>query len=343
MEAPGENSKLVSIVMPLFNKASFVEATIKSIINQTYTQWECIVVDDGSTDESIEKAERLSKSDKRIKVYQRHRSPKGANTCRNIGIEKSGGVYIMFLDADDVLAEHCLQKRVEFALTHNDCDFWVFTVQSFRDKIENVKTKLLLECNNDSQYLRGFLRHELGWIILSALWSAKAISHLSGFNESLQRYQDVDFHIRALATGLKFKVNNSNHPDAYYRLPDVNRWPTNVAFRGKIIDSAIKLELMKEKHVSNAFFKAKKHGYRYVFFHFIYPNKYFFPMKYKAYIRFGIKYGYMGNADMCKLFLLAVLEKLRLHNMKYTGYYKIKALLLSNEKDHQDFKAVNHA
>ena len=94
---------LVSIVIPLYNRAELIAETLQSVLMQFYQNWECIVVDDGSTDNSFQVIKSLFEKDNRIKVYERNREPKGASTCRNIGIEKSNGEYIIFLDSDDLL------------------------------------------------------------------------------------------------------------------------------------------------------------------------------------------------------------------------------------------------
>ena len=83
---------LVSIIIPNYNRADLIVETLNSIIAQTYTNWECIVVDDGSTDDSIKVIDEYSKLDPRIYLYIRpNHKRKGANSCRNYGLEMSRG------------------------------------------------------------------------------------------------------------------------------------------------------------------------------------------------------------------------------------------------------------
>ncbi|KIC01072.1 hypothetical protein OA88_15890, partial [Flavobacterium sp. JRM] len=87
-----------SIVIPLYNKAYYIENTIKSVLYQSFTDYEIIIINDGSTDNSLEKV--LEFNDKRIQLYTQQNQ--GASVARNLGIEKAKYNYIAFLDADDL-------------------------------------------------------------------------------------------------------------------------------------------------------------------------------------------------------------------------------------------------
>ena len=81
-------------------------------MNQTSPSWEWIIIDDGSTDNSWEKLLSLQAKDERIRLFQRNRAPKGACTCRNIGIDKARGDYLLFLDSDDLLSSTAIETRI---------------------------------------------------------------------------------------------------------------------------------------------------------------------------------------------------------------------------------------
>ncbi|UXX81111.1 glycosyltransferase [Reichenbachiella carrageenanivorans] len=102
---------LVSIIIPSFNREALIAETLQSVLDQTYPTWECLIVDDGSIDGTKAVAQSFIEKDARFKWLERHREPKGAPTCRNIGIEKSKGEYVIFLDSDDLLYPHCIEKR----------------------------------------------------------------------------------------------------------------------------------------------------------------------------------------------------------------------------------------
>ena len=90
---------MITVIIPLYNAARFIEETLQSVQAQTYTDWECIVVDDGSTDNGAEIVQRMAQADTRIHyVYQSNAGPSAA---RNHGLRLAKGDYIQFLDADD--------------------------------------------------------------------------------------------------------------------------------------------------------------------------------------------------------------------------------------------------
>ena len=125
------NNDLVSIVVPVYNAARFLEKTIASVQNQTYTNWELILVDDHSTDNSVEIIQKYLKDDKRIKLFKNSVNSYAAVT-RNKGIDESKGRYIAFLDADDLWVPTKLEKQVRF-MQQKDCAF-SFTGYEFADE-----------------------------------------------------------------------------------------------------------------------------------------------------------------------------------------------------------------
>lgn len=88
----------ISIIVPVYNREKLLPETLESISNQTYTDWECVLVDDGSTDNSLQLLHNLASKDFRLKVYSRPEEyKKGAPSCRNYGYELATGEYIQFL------------------------------------------------------------------------------------------------------------------------------------------------------------------------------------------------------------------------------------------------------
>ena len=92
---------LVSIIIPVFNRETTISRAIQSVLDQTYQQWECIIVDDCSTDRSTEIVSQYKHRDSRLQLFRLPRNS-GANVARNFGIERSSGSYIALLDADDL-------------------------------------------------------------------------------------------------------------------------------------------------------------------------------------------------------------------------------------------------
>jgi len=113
---------LVSIIIPLFNASGYIEETVESVINQTYQNWELIVVDDCSTDNSREQVKELAKKDKRISLIESEINFGGPARPRNIGLDNAKGEYIAFLDSDDVFLEEKLEKQLEIFNKNDDVD-----------------------------------------------------------------------------------------------------------------------------------------------------------------------------------------------------------------------------
>ncbi len=107
---------LVSIIIPCFNREDLLPATLDSVLNQTYANWECIIVDDHSTDTTPEIGIEYASRDGRFIFLKRPKEkPKGAASCRNIGLEHAKGDYIQFLDSDDLLHPEKLEKQLKHA------------------------------------------------------------------------------------------------------------------------------------------------------------------------------------------------------------------------------------
>src|ERR1039458_7930312 len=122
---------LVSIIIPTKNRCELLRETIASAVGQTYPHWEAIIVDDGSDDGTEEMVREVASTDTRVRFVRRARNPRGASTCRNIGVSAASGEYVVFLDSDDLLAPRCLERRVEVMQQHPQVDFAVFLTQLF--------------------------------------------------------------------------------------------------------------------------------------------------------------------------------------------------------------------
>lgn len=113
--------KLISIIMPAYNASATIRESIESIIQQTYTEWELIVIDDFSKDNTVNIVKEYCKNDQRIKLLKNKKNLGVAKT-RNNGLDEAKGDYIAFLDADDMWLKEKLEKQLLFMLK-NDIDF----------------------------------------------------------------------------------------------------------------------------------------------------------------------------------------------------------------------------
>ncbi|WP_428225733.1 glycosyltransferase family 2 protein [Flavobacterium sp.] len=128
--------KKVSIIIPCYNQASFLEETLKCILSQDYANWECILINDGSTDNTEEIILRWTEKDSRFCYFSIPNG--GVSVARNYGIEKANGIFIQFLDADDLLASDKLSKSVKVMQSEN-----VAVVCSNYDRFEGTLANTL--------------------------------------------------------------------------------------------------------------------------------------------------------------------------------------------------------
>lgn len=104
---------LVSIIIPVYNRAQILPETLDSVISQTYSQWECIIIDDNSTDHTFGVIEKYVETDKRFIPIKNTTDSKGASVARNLGLQKAKGDYIQFLDSDDILANNKIEEQIK--------------------------------------------------------------------------------------------------------------------------------------------------------------------------------------------------------------------------------------
>ena len=114
-------NELVSIVMPNYNSERFLPQTIESVLNQTYTNWELLIVDDCSTDGSVALIKGYAEKDERVKLFQNEIN-RGAAYARNFALQKAKGKWIAFLDSDDLWMREKLEKQISF-MEENGYDF----------------------------------------------------------------------------------------------------------------------------------------------------------------------------------------------------------------------------
>ena len=220
--------------MPSFNKAKYISESINSVISQTYTNWELIIVDDCSNDDSQEIINLFASKFDNIKTYFNLEN-KGANYCRNLGIERAKGSYIIFLDADDLLAKDCLENRI-LKIQNTNFDFCVFTMQVFFKKVGDSTSTWK---PNSKKPLNDFLFHKLPWQTMQPIWKTDFIRSIGGFNQDFGRMQDVELHTRALLTDHVLFKQIIDKPDCYYRIDEDRKIFNAFNFISLRIDSTI--------------------------------------------------------------------------------------------------------
>ena len=130
------SSELVSVIIPVYNAETYVEECIKSIVNQSYSNLEIIIVDDGSTDKSLSIVRNIANADRRIKVFQQKNS--GVSKTRTNGIKFSTGDYLVFVDSDDWLDKDAIEKAVYLSKKNSaDVVLWPYKREHINHTINN--------------------------------------------------------------------------------------------------------------------------------------------------------------------------------------------------------------
>lgn len=211
-----EIEMLVSILIPLYNRSELVVETIDSIKRQTHTDFECIIIDDHSTDDSFARAKKSTEGDDRFIVQQRTSMVKGAPSCRNEALSMARGEYMMFLDSDDLLAEKCLEERVHLFREHPGLDFIVTQIGIFKDDPPRV-THYWNDLKGDDDIIN-FL-HANGWQTSSSFFKTDFAKQFR-YDEQASSWQDIEFHLRVLLTEPSYRKIRHNEPHVLIRRAD---------------------------------------------------------------------------------------------------------------------------
>ena len=206
---------MVSIITPSFNSAPYIDETYRSVLGQTDPDWEWIIVDDGSTDDTEKIALQFAASDSRIRFFKRTEMPKGATTCRNQGVRLCQGDYLIFLDTDDVLASFCIEQRANQFQLHPENDFLVFQMMLFNEQIDDLKLLWNLEDGRDD--LERAIRLNPVMAGSSTIWKKESFMKVGMWDEKILINQDIELHIRALTSGMKYVLLLQLPPDLFVR------------------------------------------------------------------------------------------------------------------------------
>jgi glycosyltransferase involved in cell wall biosynthesis len=228
---------LVSIITPFLNSEKFLQEAIESIICQTYDNWELLLINDGSTDDSLAIALRYVERYPKKIYYLEHKKHqhRGKSTSRNLGIEHSQGKYIGFLDADDVYLPEKLSKQVnilelnpDIGMVYGATKYWY----SWKGNSENHQKDLIRELGvktntlyKPPQLLIQYLKNpSLVPCICGFIASSNLIKKLGGFDESIQYlYEDQTLLSKIILHSSVFVDKNyyelyRQHPDSSWNM-----------------------------------------------------------------------------------------------------------------------------
>jgi glycosyltransferase involved in cell wall biosynthesis len=311
-------NRLVSIIIPTYNRAHLIGETLDSILAQTYSNWECLIVDDGSVDNTEYIVSKYIKTDRRFQFYKRPLEKlKGPSACRNIGLKNALGEFVVFLDSDDLLAPYCLEQRIAFASENLNNDFWIFKSHFFLNDIrENNKIFNSLD-GSEELILERFLLGKFPFYVMSPLWLKNKLDSISGFDESLIVFEDPDLHIRAYEIGMNSKVASELVIDSFYR---VSNTKDKLSVSSKILEAKFEsICRFYEKHSKKHFANIRKNALDF-YRSSIYENANF-QISFKFYTRF-ITLNMFSTKQILLVPMLLILKFLRMDKLKRIGLYR---------------------
>lgn len=191
---------LVSVIIPTYNRARYLQEAIQSVICQTYRPIECIVVDDGSTDNTKEVVEKfIAENHKDFVVNYIFQENLGSQVARNTGTKASTGQFIQYLDSDDLLYPDKVKTQVQFLNDNKDCDGvwggWAKGTVEKNELIESIAREDLL-----TQFLTEHCIHTLSFLMRRNL-----VDKIGPWDVAIKRNQEIDFQVRGLLSGANYK------------------------------------------------------------------------------------------------------------------------------------------
>jgi len=205
----------VSILIPVYNREHLIIETLESIRSQSFSNWECILVDDHSTDNPVGVISEFISRDSRFKLYKRPSEKlKGANACRNYGFEMSQGEFVNWFDSDDIMHPEFISKKVAILSNNNTLDGIISKTMMFEKNIENITGRENRTFLTETT-LEDFLKLKISWYLPDIMWNSAFLKEKQLFDEELLAGQDSDFYARMLIEQPKLEVVNEYL--TYYR------------------------------------------------------------------------------------------------------------------------------
>lgn len=261
---------LVSIIIPTYNREWIIEDTLLSVISQTYTNWECIIIDDKSTDNTKEIVNKYAKNDNRFQfVLKSDSDKKGASISRNIGLKHAKGKFIQFLDSDDLLASNKIETQVKLLINE---DYKTIATCKWGDFINTDDPIVLHENNEDYKMFSNSLDYfnligKIGGFFppINFLVNKELINFSGYWNENLTMNDDGEFFFRIISNSSKIVFtdetyvlyrNNNSTNDNLSTLNSEEK-ANQLLFSWKLIEAQYEA---KFKERNSAYINKKKDG-----------------------------------------------------------------------------------
>ncbi len=239
----------VSIIIPLYNKENWIIDTLESVENQTFINWECLIIDDQSNDSSYSLvSDYIKQKGIRYRLISKYNS--GQSATRNLGIVNATGKYIAFLDADDLWASNKLEEQIKQLESDTLAVCSLSSYQIF-DSRKSLRYLKLIKHHSTKRLIRGWLtmRGFGGGIESGGLVRKSALEQVGGFDEQLSTSAGLDLTIRLSLFGKILFANNT-----YFRYRKyLGQWHT---FELELVDN---LSLLRSSRLTQGYNLQQKH------------------------------------------------------------------------------------
>lgn len=238
--------ELISVIIPIYKVEKYLKKCVDSIIDQSYTNLEIILVDDGSPDDCGKICDQYAEKDSRIKVI--HKENGGVSQARNIGIDNTNGKYVVFIDADDYIKNNYIQKLYEQCVFYKS-DIGIcgkYLVQEDGTIVD--KSKSIKKVMNKEEALKELLDEKY---IFTTLWDKmykKEVLKKCKFDENKKIGEDFDYLYQAILNSDTISINTEDILYYYVKREgsamnsrfDINEWKNEIKLCEKIIDDTKK-------------------------------------------------------------------------------------------------------
>ena len=237
---------LVSIIVPVFNLEKFIEDCLQSLLQQTYTNIEILVIDDGSTDSSCKIVSKYASQDSRIKVFRTFH--KGVSAARNVGLDKAEGEYIMFVDGDDVLSVkaiemlHSIISREKVPLVR--FNFTRIEENSRKKYLDPVADDFMQKTCRSSELMKDIMQSKQGSYLWNAIYRHEEIEDIRFIEGYI--FEDTPFIAEVMSRVDEYI--QIDVPLYYYRrrAGSITNNRKDTEYLSHIVSESIRLDILKK-------------------------------------------------------------------------------------------------
>ena len=245
-----------SVIIPCYNVEKYIENTVKTVLNQTYKDFEIILIDDGSKDSTLAILNNLKETDDRIKVFTQPN--KGVSYTRNRGIDIAKGEYIYFLDADDEI-KNTLFEEADKVLIKKSIGVFSFGYKVIKDTKERmyIANKEFEGLYTSKEFLKKYFKLEIPQSICSLIVRRNSLKNIK-FNEKLKIGEDLDFQIRVILLNNEKEIYYTSDIYFYYIMRK-NSAMTSKKFNIRDLDMLHYLDKLRKKILEDQLYEFKEY------------------------------------------------------------------------------------